>query len=188
MFNLGWGEILLIGIVALIAIGPKELPGVLRSVGQALAKVRRMASEFQGQFQEALREADIADLKKHAEDIVSDVSKYDPLSETQKEFAATTDALTKSLDPVTYGDLEAGTPTVAGTETPAPGDGTTDGAQLPQGVLPAIDVAKIDVPLPPEPAPLTEKDFAVGDKAAQELATQELPDVSPTPKQAEGKA
>ena len=55
MFNLGWGEILLIGIVALIAIGPKELPGVLRTVGQALAKVRRMANEFQGQFQEALR-------------------------------------------------------------------------------------------------------------------------------------
>ncbi|MDI1347350.1 MAG: Sec-independent protein translocase protein TatB, partial [Pseudolabrys sp.] len=60
MFNLGWGEILLIGIVALIAIGPKELPGVLRTVGQMIGKVRRMANEFQGQFQEALREADIA--------------------------------------------------------------------------------------------------------------------------------
>ena len=55
MFNLGWGEILLIGIVALIAIGPKELPGVLRTVGQMIGKVRRMANEFQVQFQEALR-------------------------------------------------------------------------------------------------------------------------------------
>ena len=62
MFNLGWGEILLIGIVALIAIGPKELPGVLRTVGQALAKVRRMANEFQGQFQEAMREAEMAQI------------------------------------------------------------------------------------------------------------------------------
>jgi sec-independent protein translocase protein TatB len=170
MFNLGWGEILLIGIVALIAIGPKELPGVLRTVGQMIGKVRRMANEFQGQFQEALREADIADLKKHADDIVSDVSKYDPLAETQKE-------LEKSLEPVAYGDLEPGTPKVAGTEVQAPGSGATDGAQLPQAILPAFDI-----PLPPEPAPLTEKDFAVGDKAAETLAAHE------TPKTAEGKS
>ena len=69
MFNFGWGELVLIGIVALIAIGPKELPTVLRTLGQALGKVRRMANEFQGQFQEALREADIADLKKQADDM-----------------------------------------------------------------------------------------------------------------------
>lgn len=160
MFDLGWGEIVVIGIVALIAIGPKELPGVLRSIGQMMAKVRRMAAEFQGQFNEAIREADIADLKKQADEMassVSDIAKYDPLSETQKEIE-------KSLDPVTYGDLELGTPKVAGTETSR----ATDGAQLPEGVLPAIDV-----PLPPEPAPLTEKDFAVADKAAEELAAHE---------------
>ncbi|MDO9413787.1 MAG: Sec-independent protein translocase protein TatB [Pseudolabrys sp.] len=164
MFDLGWGEIVVIGIVALIAIGPKELPGVLRSIGQMMAKVRRMAAEFQGQFNEALREADIADLKKQADEMassVSDIAKYDPLAETQKEIE-------KSLEPVTYGDIELGTPKVAGTETPAPGEGTTDGAQLPEGVLPAIDV-----PLPPEPAPLTEKDFAIADKAAEELAAHE---------------
>ena len=60
MFDIGWGELLLIGIVALIAIGPKELPGVLRTLGQWMAKLRRMASEFQGQFQEAMREAEMA--------------------------------------------------------------------------------------------------------------------------------
>jgi sec-independent protein translocase protein TatB len=66
MFDIGWGELVVIGIVALIAIGPKELPTVLRTLGQYMGKVRRMANEFQGQFQEAMREAEMADLKKHA--------------------------------------------------------------------------------------------------------------------------
>ena len=68
MFDLGWGELVVIGIVALIAIGPKELPTVLRTLGQYMAKVKRMASEFQGQFQEAMREAEFADLKKEADE------------------------------------------------------------------------------------------------------------------------
>jgi sec-independent protein translocase protein TatB len=53
----------------LIAIGPKELPGVLRMVGQWMGKARRMAAEFQGQFQEAMREAEMADLKKTFDDV-----------------------------------------------------------------------------------------------------------------------
>ena len=61
MFDIGWGELVLIGIVALIAIGPKELPTVLRTVGQYMGKIKRMAAEFQGQFQEAMREAEMAE-------------------------------------------------------------------------------------------------------------------------------
>lgn len=61
MFNLGWSELLVVGIVALIAIGPKELPGMLRMAAQWIGKARRLAGDFQGQFQQALREADLAD-------------------------------------------------------------------------------------------------------------------------------
>ena len=89
MFDIGWGELVVIGIVALIAIGPKELPTVLRTLGQFMGKVRRMASEFQGQFQEAMREAEMADLKKHAEDLkssVSDLTSFDPMASTKKEI------------------------------------------------------------------------------------------------------
>src|ERR1700716_4175135 len=64
MFDIGGGELIVIAVVALIAIGPKELPGVLRMVGQWMGKARKMAAEFQGQFQEAMREAEMADLKK----------------------------------------------------------------------------------------------------------------------------
>ena len=69
MFDIGWSELLVIAVVALIVIGPKELPSVLRTVGQWTTKIRRMAGEFQSQFQEALREAEMADLKKHADDL-----------------------------------------------------------------------------------------------------------------------
>jgi sec-independent protein translocase protein TatB len=69
MFDIGWSELALIAVVALVAIGPKELPGVLRTVGQWVGKVRRMASEFQGQFQEAMREAEMADLKKSFDEV-----------------------------------------------------------------------------------------------------------------------
>ncbi len=68
MFDIGWSELLVIAVVALIAIGPKELPGVLRMVGQWMGKARRMASDFQGQFNEAMREAEMADIKKTFDD------------------------------------------------------------------------------------------------------------------------
>src|SRR5215468_7109570 len=69
MFDIGWSELVVIGVVALIAIGPKELPGVLRTIGQWMGKARRMAAEFQGQFQEAMREAEMADLKKSFDEV-----------------------------------------------------------------------------------------------------------------------
>lgn len=64
MFDMSWGEIMVIGGVALIVIGPKDLPKALRTVGQMTSKVRRMAYEFQSQFNEAMREAELEDVKK----------------------------------------------------------------------------------------------------------------------------
>ncbi len=76
MFDIGWSELVVIAVVALIAIGPKELPGVLRTVGQWMGKVRRMAAEFQGQFNEAMREAEMADLKKSFDEIKETASSF----------------------------------------------------------------------------------------------------------------
>ena len=88
MFDIGWSELVVIGVVALIAIGPKELPGVLRAVGQYMGKVRRMASEFQGQFTEAMREAEMADLKKQVDEMTDTAKSYtnfDPLAEVKSQ-------------------------------------------------------------------------------------------------------
>ena len=139
MFDIGWGELVVIGIVALIAIGPKELPTVLRTLGQFMGKVRRMANEFQGQFQEAMREAEMADLKKHAEDIkssVGDLANFNPIANTQKEIESAFDATEKS----------------ATSETTA---------EAPPSALPEpVQQVEINVPLPEPPSPISEKDFA----------------------------
>jgi sec-independent protein translocase protein TatB len=89
MFDIGWSELLLIGIVALIAIGPKELPGALRTLGQWMGKVRRMASEFQSQFHEAMREAELADLKKEVDEMTAKAESYaafDPIEDIRKDI------------------------------------------------------------------------------------------------------
>src|SRR3954464_1994687 len=90
MFDIGWSELVLIGVVALIAIGPKELPGVLRMVGQWMGKARKMAAEFQGQFQEAMREAEMADLKKSFDEVKEAASGFassNPLTSLQKDVS-----------------------------------------------------------------------------------------------------
>jgi sec-independent protein translocase protein TatB len=91
MFDIGWSELVVIGVVALIAIGPKELPGVLRAVGQWVGKIKRMASDFQGQFQEAMREAEVADLKKQFDEASSAATNFtsgidNPLNSAKSEI------------------------------------------------------------------------------------------------------
>jgi sec-independent protein translocase protein TatB len=98
MFDVGWQELVVIGVVALIVIGPKELPSVLRNIGQVLSKLRSMASEFQGQFQEALREAELDELRKQAEKLSSEVTAAatTPLEKTTSELQSLIDAPEKS--------------------------------------------------------------------------------------------
>jgi sec-independent protein translocase protein TatB len=86
-------KIFLVGVVALIVIGPKELPRVMRTVGQVVGRMRRMANEFQQQFNEAMREAELEDVKKELA-AMNDAAKvevtgldvsFDPAALTQHE-------------------------------------------------------------------------------------------------------
>jgi sec-independent protein translocase protein TatB len=98
MFDISWTEFLLIGVVALIVIGPKELPGVLRTCGQWTRKVRGMAADFQNQFQEAMREAEMADLKKEVDDLAHDFKNFDPLKGVRDGVEAAGKDIERSLD------------------------------------------------------------------------------------------
>ena len=98
MFDISWTEFLLIGVVALIVIGPKELPAVMRSLGQWTRKIRSMAADFQNQFQEAMREAEMADLKKQVDDMAQDIKSYDPLKDVRADVESIGKDFEKSLD------------------------------------------------------------------------------------------
>src|SRR6266852_9386166 len=114
MFDIAWGEFIVIAVVALIVIGPKELPAVLRAIGQWTTKIRRMAAEFQGQFQEALREAEMADLKKEVDNLndaakgftsqfddplnLKEATKWEPKSDTPKPDDVKADDAAKPSD------------------------------------------------------------------------------------------
>ena len=154
IFDIGWAELVVIGVVALIAIGPKELPTVLRTLGQYVGKIKRMSAEFQSQFQDALREAELSDLKQHAQDIqstVTDFTKYDPMANAEKDMAH---AFGETETPAEPAQTETVVTQPVPTETAA--------------AEPAVPVPAIDVPLP-EPAPHTE-DLAPPVQPAQKQA------------------
>jgi sec-independent protein translocase protein TatB len=120
MFDIGWSELVVIGVVALIVIGPKELPTVLRTVGQYMTKIRRMASEFQGQFQEAMREAEMDELKKNVDSLnqaaTNLTSDFNPLGDVQKDIQKTFEG-----GQLTPGEITpSATPTTGEATTPPP--------------------------------------------------------------------
>jgi sec-independent protein translocase protein TatB len=69
LFDIAWSELALIGAVALIVIGPKDLPRVMRSLGQWTRRARMMAAEFQRNIDEMMREAEIHEMRKEVESI-----------------------------------------------------------------------------------------------------------------------
>jgi sec-independent protein translocase protein TatB len=171
MFDISWGKLVIIGVVALLVIGPKELPGVLRMLGQYMGKMRRMASEFQGQFQEAMREAEMADLKKQFDDTTSsfssaldptgfktDIEKMiqDPVAPPSPEPSATSTPATPPSDP-------AAVATPASPDATPPSDPVALATAPVAPATPASEVAPaadVTVPMPELPPPVDQKDFA----------------------------
>jgi sec-independent protein translocase protein TatB len=150
MFDIGGGELVVIGIVALVAIGPKELPTVLRTVGRYMGKIKRMSAEFQGQFQEALREAELSDLTKHAEDLkstVSDFTTFDPMADTTAHTPSSDGGTAEAVASAAAADM------AALETTPAEASATDTH-------VPDLAATSIDLPLPEPLPPVTNEDFA----------------------------
>lgn len=121
MFDLDPGKLLVIGIVALIAIPSKDLPRVLRTLGQVTGRMRRMANEFQDQFMAAMREAELDDLKKQIEETNSAImagtkinGAFDPMAEARKQIVSAIedgDKKTSQERPSPPEEPQAGVPT-----------------------------------------------------------------------------
>ncbi len=87
MFDIAWTELLLVAVVAILVVGPKELPGMLRTIGRAIGSVRRMAGEFQSTLNDAVKEAEkqagIDEMRKQADEMQN----FNPLGDLKKTLA-----------------------------------------------------------------------------------------------------
>jgi sec-independent protein translocase protein TatB len=91
MFDIGAGELLVIAVVALVVIGPKELPAVLRQAGKFTNKMRQMAGEFRSQFDEAMRESELHEAKKQ-------IANLNPLNTIQNQIHDIDASLNAKID------------------------------------------------------------------------------------------
>lgn len=129
MLDIGWSELLVIAVVMIVIVGPKDLPKMLRAFGKATARMRSTANEFKKQFDDALREAELDDVKA----VIDETRKLDPRK-----------SMTKVFEPIrTAGDdlrssLE---------QTAKPKSGTSDEQKndVPSSVAPAADSAQDNV-------------------------------------------
>jgi sec-independent protein translocase protein TatB len=162
MLDMSWGEIMVIGAVALIVIGPKDLPRALRTVGQVTGKVRRMAAEFQGQFNEAMREAELDDVKKQLQSVNDSVSSatstsFNPIQTFRDELKTSIEApagasekapQTGSVEETVQGTALQGTTSRVGSDASV--------QDVVEGRVPPPGDPLIDLPLPPTVDPATE--------------------------------
>lgn len=70
MFDIGWMELLVIAVVAILVVGPKDLPRLMRTFGHYAGKVRRMASDFQTQFDQAMTDAELEEMQRRYQEAV----------------------------------------------------------------------------------------------------------------------
>lgn len=82
MFEVGWSELLVIAVVMIVVVGPKDLPNMLRTFGRTAAKLRAMAADFQKQFNDALKEAELDDVKSS----VDSLRGLNPMTEIRKQL------------------------------------------------------------------------------------------------------
>ena len=100
MFDIGWAELLVIATVLIVVVGPKDLPAMLRTFGKTVSKLRGMAAEFRGQFDDALREAELDEVRKAVDD-VRGLSPRSAISKASQPFRQAGEDVRRALDEAT---------------------------------------------------------------------------------------
>jgi len=171
MFGIDSPELLVIAIVALVVIGPKELPGLLRSWGKWMAQMRGMAAEFRGHVDEMVRQSELDEVKKQLTGAATglDVASLDPtkeiksaiqegMAEGEKALAEAKGAVDNPLaepesapqiaaDPVPSETVAEATPQIGGSEAPAEASPQITSEPMPPVVA---EAAAISQPVPAE--------------------------------------
>ncbi len=142
MLDIGWSELLVIAVILIVVVGPKDLPPMIRAFGKMTARLRRTAGEFRAQFDEALREAELDDLRQS----VDEARKLNPASslrdainplrqmgnEIKADLQKATKPDNKSVMPPDAASLEEAAPVLP--EIPAPLSGTPSDLSQPAPV------------------------------------------------------
>lgn len=138
MFDIGWTELLVIAVVLIVVVGPKDLPPMLRAFGKMTANLRKMAGEFRTQFDEALREADLDDVRK----TISDAQRLNP-----------TNALREAINPLRQMGQDIRSDLQKATQLPSTGEAAKTDAEAQQAVEGASSVSALpEVPVQSSPA------------------------------------
>lgn len=165
MFDIGWTELMVIAVVAIIVVGPKDLPRMLRTFGQYMGKAKSMARDLQSQFNDMAHQSELDEIRKSLDDI-KDINPLKGVADKLNPMATAGEDLTKALD-----DLDART----SADDPAPGgnhDGTAEagdgsdgkpeaeGQAEPDAISAAEESAEITSEQPPGDAPARKTDKA----------------------------
>ena len=115
MFEIGWSELVVVAVVAILVVGPKELPGMLRTVGKTIGNLRRMAGDFQRQFDQALKEAELDQVRKEVK------APFQPLEDARRSAEAFQKQVSDSVRELEVDPADAETPALPAATTPSPG-------------------------------------------------------------------
>ena len=154
MFDIGWSELVVIGVVAIIAIGPKDLPLALKTVGQWVAKARALAREFQGSLDEMIREAELDKVK---QEVQAAASSFD----VTKEIEATKAEVEKSLEMPSI-EMDPLSPPPDAAPVAIPEAEAAVAAPAPEAPAPAPEAKPEEKPAEAAPAPAPPKTAAGG--------------------------
>src|SRR5579863_3758888 len=148
MFDFAWSEIMVIALIALVVIGPKDLPRVLRSLGKWASRARMIAREFQGSIDQMIRESELDEVRREVQKVAAiDLdhqikSTVDPTGELGKELSSPTALPAEpAKEPPAIasgtGELEPPSETASPAVTPAPPSDTAPPAETPAPSAPA---------------------------------------------------
>jgi sec-independent protein translocase protein TatB len=134
VFDLGWSKLIIIAMLAIVVVGPKDLPALLRTIGKFVGQIRRQADEFRRQFDEAMKDTELDQIRKDVEDIKRTAT------ESVRDIERSAEDSVKPLE-------------TAASEITHLGNGTTPDAAIPAEIATELPPGVNDLPqLPATPA------------------------------------
>ncbi len=163
MFDIGWQELFIVGVLAIIVIGPKDLPGAMRTIAGLVRKARSMAREFQSSLDDMVREAELDDVKKQLDSAAS----YDIGREIENAIDPTGDIVDDLDMSGIESSLDHGLQETPHTDSEDPGDATAlEDPSVAAGETPQEDAAAAETP---------QEDAAAGETPQEDAAAAETP-------------